>query len=55
MRHPALVRRVLCIDAWLFPLDKAVVCNETECRLRPEQDLLFIDADMSFMRESRGS
>lgn len=55
MRHPTRVKRVLCLDAWLFPLNKESLCDKGECPLRPELDLLFVDADLSFTTESRGS
>lgn len=53
MRHPALVKRALCIDAWLFSLDRRILCIRGSCPLPKDVDLLFIDAEFSSTEQSR--
>lgn len=52
LRNPDTVRRVLCLDAWLYSLKESDLCRKLprdgeECRI------LFVDMDSADMRVSR--
>lgn len=49
------LRRVLALDAWLFALDKRVICDREKCKLPADLPILFIDCDFSFLKQSRGA
>jgi dienelactone hydrolase len=54
LRHPGSTGpgQVLALDAWLFSLDKQTLCGP-DGRLSPALPILFVDADESFLAESR--
>lgn len=55
MRHPGKggPRRCLGIDAWMFSLDKKLLCDRERCPLAKDMPILFVDADRSTMDQSR--
>lgn len=49
------LRRVLALDAWLFSLDKQVVCNRDKCEIPADLPMLFVDCDFGGLKQSRGT